>query len=155
LTFSSGVDGNHGRFDDLIVYPLTTSTLFTPSGAGYAYQDVDVRTRWTSVANTQAGMWIAGDAANPANAVHVNHNGTNIMLNQIVAGVYTNKISVAAAYVANAVMRVTKAGDVYTLYYNGANIGSTTITGMTGTICGLFSTYAGNTCSEFEVIRNG
>jgi len=141
-----------GTIDDVALYLLTASTLFASNGP-YPWQDVDARVDATLTAGTQAGLWIAGDAANPSNAVLAYHDGTRVRLTQIVAGVYTNKISVVAAYAAGATIRLVKSDTTYTLYYNGTVVGATTITGMTGRYCGTFSTSADNTFTDWEVYR--
>jgi hypothetical protein len=154
LSDESGTTGKEVRFDDIILKPLTASTLFACCGP-LPWQDVIVETDWTITPNTQAGIWIAGDAATPANTALIYHDGTKLYLDQVIAGAYTNKINSTQAYLDDGTIRIEKSGTTFSTKYRGTAVGSTTITGLTGYWFGMFSTYAGNTCNEIRVWRNG
>jgi hypothetical protein len=150
-----GSGTQEARFDDIRLRPITTSTMF--AGMELPYQNVDARIGITTPTNTScpAGLFIAGDAANPTNGVIAFRTTSNIFVNQVIAGEHTNKINVAKTYSAGATLRLVKAGDTYSVYYGAAFVGSTEITGMEGKYCGIFSTDAGNVLDNWQVIRNG
>ncbi len=103
---------------------------------------------------TQAGLVLClDDAATPANFLIAYHDGTKAHLEKCVAGTYTSLISAAAAYSANATLRVIKDGTSVDLFYNEVKVGTTQTVSDAGikdnTIHGLFSTYPGNTLDNF------
>ena len=147
-----------GYLDDYSVKALTLSTLFASVVAGSAnvVADVDV----VLTADTQAGLVLNLDsAASPANFVVAYHDGVNAKLDKCVAGTWTSVISAAATYSSGATLRVVKDGTSYTLFYNGAKVGSTSTISDAGiisnTLVGLFSTYSGNTLDAFTVFPRG
>ncbi len=81
------------------------------------------------------------------------HDGTNVHLDTVIAGVTASKINAAKAYSAGAVMRIIAEGSSISLYYNDAKIGLTqTISNFsTKTIHGLYTTDTGNTFDNFVV----
>ena len=143
--------------DDFSVKKLTLNTLFLTASLStanvYAQADLVV------TAGTQAGLVIALDsAASPANFMIAYHDGTNCKLDKNVAGTYTNVVSAAAAYSANAPIVVTKDGTAVRLYYNNALVGSGTVSDagiVDNTIHGLFSTYSGNTIDDVVMYARG
>ena len=101
-------------------------------------------------AGTQAGVAMNWDSdSSPANGVIAYHDGTNARLEKNVAGTWTEVISAAATYSANAKIRIIKDGTSYSLYYNGAKIGATVTISDAGVkdnkYHGTFDTYASNT----------
>lgn len=85
------------------------------------------------------------------------HNGTNAIVDKVVAGVTTNVISGVAAYSAGAVLRVMADGTTnIRLYYNNAQVGTGTISNFaTATVHGLYTTDTGNTFDNFTVWPRG
>ena len=144
-------------FDKYCIFPLTLNTLFLTASLSTA--NVYAQTDLVVTAGTQAGLVIALDsAASPANFMVAYHDGTNCVLDKNVAGTYTNVVSAAAAYSANAPIVVTKDGTAVRLYYNNALVGSGTVSDagiVDNTIHGLFSTYSGNTIDDVVMYARG
>jgi hypothetical protein len=102
---------------------------------------------------TQVGLamnW--DDPTSPANGIVAYHDGTNAVLLKNVAGTWTQVIAAAATYSANAKMRIIKSGTSYSLYYNNAQVGSTSTISDVGVkdnkYHGAFSTYSSNTIDD-------
>ncbi len=83
------------------------------------------------------------------------HDGTNVKVDKVVAGVTTNVISGTGTYSAGATLRIITDGTLINLFYNGSRIGASTgatVTDFsTATIHGLYTTNTGNTFDNFTV----
>lgn len=93
-----------------------------------------------------------------SNHVLAYYDGTNFKLDQVVAGVVTNRISSTTTYAdGNELMIVFAATATARLYYNNIYIGVTTSinAGLTGTACGLYTTSTANAIDDFVVIARG
>lgn len=93
--------------------------------------------------------------ADSNNYLRAYHDGTNAVLQQVVAGTPTTLITAAATYAANASIRLHTRGARGLLYYNDLYIGTTSTinAGLTGTKCGLYTTDTGNTLDNFICYR--
>ena len=147
-----------GLYDDISAKPLTLSSLFStvPVAATATSTDYTVQADTTLTKGAQAGLVMNLDSTtNPQNFIIAYHDGTNIKLEKAVAGTYTTLISTSATYVPGATIKVVKNGFNYSLYYNGVKIGSTLVITDAGIVNntnhGVFSTYAGNSFSNFLV----
>lgn len=140
--------------DDYSVKPLTLSSLF--STVSTSDSDVIADTNVTLTAGTQAGIVTNLDStSNPQNFIIVYHDGTNLKVDEAVAGVYTNKQSTAVAIGAGA-LRVIRDGTKLRAYLNNALVGAElTMTANTNTKHGLFSTYSGNSFDNFTLWARG
>ena len=152
IRIRTNADPTDMTFDDVTVKQLTLSTLFSSLVAGNQNVVADVDLVITAL--TQAGLVLCLDsAATPANFLIAYHDGTIAHLEKCVAGTYTSLISAAAAYSANATLRVIKDGTSVDLFYNEVKVGTTQTVSDAGikdnTIHGLFSTYPGNTLDNF------
>jgi hypothetical protein len=141
-------------FDDVSWKVLTLSTLFVSQN--FNLNDVYATVKATLAAGNPAGLVLNLDSASsPANFVLAYHDGTNAYLDKCVAGTYTNLITAAATYSAGAILRVSKLGNTYKLYYNSVQIGADQTVNDAGivsnTIHGQFSTYEGNSLDDFSV----
>ncbi len=141
--------------DDLSVKPLTLSSLF--STVATSDSDVIADANVTMTAGTQAGLVLNLDSTgSPANFILIYHNGTQVLVDEAVAGVYTNKQTTTVTYVAGATLRAIKDGNKLRVYYNNALVGAElTMTANTNTKHGLFSTYASNTFDNFTLWARG
>ncbi len=155
LESQSSTLGQETRTDDVSVTPLTLSSLFStvPANTANVVADVNV----TLTAGTQAGLVLNLDStSSPANFILVYHNGTQVLVDEAVAGVYTNKQTTTVTYSAGATLRAIREGTKLRVYYNNALVGSElTMTANTNTIHGLFSTYSGNTFDNFTLFARG
>lgn len=129
---------------------------------GIAIATVDTATADTIVSATltragdEAGVVLRyADADNYIRAIH---DGTNCKLIKRVATVESDVISAAVAIGAGAI-RVIPSGTSFSLYLNGAQVGSTSTISdaglQTGTEQGLFSSNTGSTQDDFEVFPYG
>ncbi len=143
--------------DNVSVKSLPLASLF--STVSETTVNKVVSTDVTLTPGTQAGVVLNLDNAdNPQNFVIAYHDGTNAYLEKNVNGTYTSLINTAATYVEGAEIKVLKKDNVYKLVYNGIQIGSDqTISDASivdNTLHGLFSTYSGNTFSNFKITTN-
>ena len=160
---ANGGGGDTILVDDISIQALDLDTLFSSLssvGTPNVIADVDL----TIVAGTQSGLVLCLDSAvTPRNFLVAYHNRVNAFLDKAVWDgskiVYTNLVSAAATYAANATLRVIKSGTSVSLSYNNAKIGATATvadaTVISNTIHGLFSTYSGNTLDNFALWATG
>ena len=129
------------------VKALTTSELFATFDAGVA--DVIVGVDIVGTSQYQEGIVVNLDsAATPLNYIHayldrnIGAGTTRILLDEIVAGTRTNKITVTnATYVSGAQLLPIRDGTSCALIYNNIQVGTTqTMTANTNTRVGISST---------------
>lgn len=154
LSRGSGVSASSSLYmDDVSLKALTLNTLFAVK-AGIANPNA-VGTIFTASINNPAGVVYGLDSySSPANFIVGYHDGASrVYLTKCVSGTYTELVSVSVTYVAGAPLVVKFTGsNTYQLWYNGVQRGADqTITGMTGIYHGVFSTYSGNTFSNFWI----
>lgn len=144
-TATTGLNANNKVTALTLAHVLALKELSTQDGI----MDADL----VVVAGTHVGIamnW--DDPDDPTNGVVGIHDGTNAILLKNVAGTWTSVISAAATYSANAKIRVIKSGTSYSLFYNGAAVGSTSTISDAGIISnkygGTFNTYASNTIDD-------
>lgn len=146
--------------DNLGLKALTTSTLFSSLESSTADVVVDVDVTLDANNGSVAGLVMnLDDAADPQNFVIAYHNGGKAWLDKCVAGTWTQVVNATATYAAGATIRVIKSGTSYALFYNNAQVGSTSTISDAGiisnTLHGLFSIYDGNTLDDFVVFPRG
>ena len=85
------------------------------------------------------------------------HDGTNLKLDQVVAGTTTNLFSIARTYAAGGFIRLTLRGTTAIVGYNGvASISAgVTVPASTSVNHGLYTTDTGNTFDNFQVWPTG
>jgi excisionase family DNA binding protein len=141
--------------DNLSLKPLTLSSLFSTVSTSTANVIASV-TISSATAGTQAGLVLNLDSASsPANFILVYHDGSNLKVDEAVAGVYTNKQSTAVALGAGA-LKVWRNGTKLIVTLNGTQVGTTltNMTANTNTIHGLFSTLSTNSFTNFLITTN-
>jgi len=147
-------NGNTSARDNATMKQLTLATLFAIQVSGAAGQTVAAKP-YAITSGTQAGVIYGLDSiTNPQNLILAYHDGVGVTLDKLVSGVWSNVIPrVSVAFSADSEIKIQPLGsDQYDMYYGGIKRGSTaTITGIAGTNHGLFSTYNGNTFSEFSL----
>lgn len=101
-------------------------------------------TCWIDASNHVIGIW--------------EENVSRLRLEKCVGGVYSRLINVAGTFVADAAIEIRRpSGNTFQLWYNGSQIGTdqtisdTVIADNAAPYYGLFSTYSGNTFSEFRL----
>ena len=144
-----------GRFDDVSMKALTLPSLLRSLNVYKSTVTANVNITLTK--GSQAGLVLNLDSASyPNNFILAYHDGTNVRLVKAVAGVYTSLINTAATYVAGATLTISRSGNVYTVTYNGSQVGTATISDyeiVNNTLVGLFDSY-GNTFDNFTVYDN-
>lgn len=154
--------GCTATLDDVSFLPLTLKDLF--SSVTVLTQDVLAEVAVTSVAGvaTQSGLVLNLDSvAAPANFViaFVDRGKATANLYKCVAGVYTSVISAAITYSVGAVLRVSKIGTGYGLYYNNLIVGAISTISDAGIVSnlnhGLFSTDSRNSLKNFTTWARG
>jgi hypothetical protein len=152
LLTASGADGTSGRFDDISLRAFTLSSLFSGPTLRLGRQDVRVRAAWTGTAGTQAGVAIIGDGC----GIVAYHDGTNLRLDKwTTPTTWTSLINVAAAYGAGRAVELRRSGTTVQAWYNGVQVGGDQTVADQNILdarhVALFSTYDGNTASQFNV----
>jgi hypothetical protein len=156
------ISAMNGTIDNASVVPLTLASLFssvTDAKTSDVLVDVKVAALTTG---TQAGVAVRlDDATTPANFVLAYFDGAgNAKCDEVVAGVYTNLISAASVYAANATLRLDVSGTavrLYTITSAGVAVlvGTATTNVVTGTRAGIFSTYNLNAFAAFQMFPKG
>lgn len=156
LRCNSVTAGDSAYFDAPSLKEISTATTFaTVIGASATLTAAAKIAALTT--GTQAGVVALLDsAASPANFLIGYHNGTNVVLDKSVGGTYTNLISTAVAFSADAQIEIRRpSGNTFQLWYGGTQRGTNQTVSDAGIISntryGLFSTYSGNTVSEFSL----
>ena len=148
-------------FDDFTVKELTLSELISSVTTSTADYILDVNITQNGVKGTQAGVVSNLDSQTTPGSFVIGYldGYGNAKLTKCVNGTYTDVISAAITYSAGATLRVIKDGTSYSLYYNNAQVGSTSTISDTqiinNTKHGLFSTYSGNTLDNFTIFARG
>jgi hypothetical protein len=115
--------------------------------------DVLVGADLTHAAGEVGGVLRYTDASNH---LRFYHDGTNAVLEQILADNTTSPISAATTYSAGAKMFVRCIGTAARLFYNNALVGSGSVNAaLTSAKAGLYSTNTGNTIDNFVVYAAG
>jgi hypothetical protein len=134
--------------DNFSVKHILASTLYNIVETNTA--DALVSADLVVSAGTQAGVVIS--YTDTTSLVIGYHDRVKAHLDKCVSGTWTSLINTAATYSANATLSVSKTGTTYALTYNGTQVGTNqTITGLSGTKQGMFSTSALNTVDNFSV----
>lgn len=151
-----GTSAFTGSIDNVSAKMLTTAELI--SSVLVATADVIAEVALTLTSGLTAGLVVNLDnAANPQNFIvcHINSDGI-LYLDEVVAGVFTNKIATAITYSAGAILRLVRDGTQCRVFYNGAVVGTLqTMTANTNTRHGLFSTSPNNSLDNFTVWARG
>lgn len=150
-TNGSGVTGalDNVSYKAIATSGIIASRLFTSS-------DGTASAKISATPNgTQAGIILNLDSnTSPANFVLAFHDGANVRMYKCVAGVYTQLINVATTFVNAATLSIVKSGTSYSVFYNGVQRGTTQTISDAGIISntrhGLFSTYSGNTLTDWS-----
>ena len=150
-----------GRFDDVEVYAFDSASLFSLIDSGAADANVSANITRAASGYYQVGLIARCDSAsNPQNfimALMTNASGTHqVAIVKCVAGTYsTVQAGTNISYSANAKLRLICSGNNVSVYYAGAQVGSTITVSDAGivsnTLHGKFSTSADNTFSRFVI----
>jgi hypothetical protein len=139
---SSGTVAATALVGDLAVATVTASSA-----------DVIVGADLTRSGDNVGGVLRYTDASN---YLRFYHDGTNAVLQQVLAGSPTSLVSAAATYSAGAKMFVRCIGTAARLFYNNALVGSGSVNAaLTSAKAGLYSTNTGNTIDNFVVYAAG
>ena len=120
-------------------------TVTLNSDCGVVAADAKVGLDWASW-NGLVGPYFSGS------------NTSNIKVDQVVAGVYTNKLNGTKTFSADARLIVRKIGTSYTVWYNEALVGSAFTPDTAATTCmyhGCFSSGVANTIASMVVYDTG
>jgi len=111
-----------------------------------------------SIALTRAGGSVGGIARyqDSSNYLRFSHDGTNVLCEQVVAGVPTTLRTGAAAFVASALIYLRVTGTTGWLFYNNVAVGASfTVPASTQKNHGLYTTDVTNTMDAFEAFPDG
>jgi hypothetical protein len=127
---------------DVINNPTVLKDQFRTASLSVSDVLAEVKIK-TDPATDQTGIVLnLDDQDTPANYVIAYHDGTNVRLDKVVATATTNVVTAVAAFAADARLIVRKRGTEYYIWYNGAYIGSSTISDagiISNAIHGLYS----------------
>jgi hypothetical protein len=105
-----------------------------------------------------ADDWVGVDWASWNGSLHYFDGAGNLKIDEILAGVYTNRESAACAFSAGDRLIIRKIGSEYRAFYAGVLKGTESAVvaeAMTGLYWGMFSTLAANTITSFVVYDTG
>ena len=159
----TGVGGVGLSTSDTVTIAGTTYTIVSiTGGSNVAYNDTTKTQTVTLSSDPGAlsdGAAVGLNWASWNGVVGPYFDGSgNIKLDEVVAGVYTNRLSVATSFVADKRLIVRKVGTEYRVFYNEALVGTTTAvaTGATtGLYHGMFSTDSTNTVKSIVIYDTG
>ena len=145
-----------GHFDAISAKTISLpTTLATVNGSA---NNLTVAAKiHTIITGTQVGVAsLIDSSSNPQNFIIAYHDGTNVILEKCVAGVYTQLISTAVTFVSNSQIEIRRpSGNTFQLWYNGAQIDTDQTVSdseiINNNLYGMFSTYSGNLISEFTL----
>lgn len=146
--------GRKGRIDGASCKTMTFNQLLVLRPGGPAST---VTGKPTITAGTQAGVCAKVNALGaPTDGIFCYHDGTNIKMDKLVAGTWTNLINTAVTYSAGATIEIRPNGtNVWQAWYNGSQRGTDqTISDasiVNNNLYGGFSTYSGNTIDSLAV----
>ncbi len=153
--FNAGsTSGDELYFDNVSIKPLALNQLLVLRSGGAAST---VTGKPTLTAGTQAGVCAKVNALLvPTDGIFCYHDGTNIKVDKLVAGTWTNLISTAVTYSAGATIEIRPGGtNIWQAWYNGSQRGTDqTISDASivgNALYGGFSTYSGNTIDSLTV----
>lgn len=92
-----------------------------------------------NVTRTAGSAGIIARRADASNYIQCLHNGTNVIVSQVVAGSATTLSTTAVAYSAGATMKFHVSGTAYRAFYNNAAAGSGTVPASTNTNHGIIT----------------
>ena len=90
-----------------------------------------------------------------SNYIHCSHDGTNVLVIQVVAGTPTTLSTTAVAYSAGATMKFIADGTTYRAFYNNTAAGSGTLPDTSNTSHGLITNNTGNTFDNLVIWARG
>jgi len=159
----TGVGGVGLAVTDGITVNGTVYTIASVTGgSNVAYNDTTKTQTITLGANLGAEVLadakVGLDWASWNGSLHYFDGAGNLKIDEILAGVYTNRESAAKAFSAGARLIVRKIGSEYRLFYGESLIGTQSAIAagaMTGLYWGMFSTLAANTITSFVVYDTG
>ncbi len=143
-------------YDDASARGLITANLLATIAGASPTQTAAAKIVTLS-SGTQSGVVALLDStSSPANFLIAYHDGTNVKLEKCVGGTYTQLISTVVAFSAGAQIEIRRpSGNTFQVWYNGVQRGTDQTVSDAGIISntryGLFSTYSGNTFSEFSL----
>lgn len=151
--------GFTGSLDNVSIKEITLADLFASLSSSTAdvLSDIGV-TGPTATSGLQAGLVLNLDSAvTPANFIICYLSGTgNCILDECVAGTYTNKINTAVTYSAGAVLRVVRDGTSCRVFYNNAAVSTVqTMAANVNTLMGMLSTSASNSLDGYALWPRG
>lgn len=162
--FARGISGAASSSlygDSYTMKPIAPATLLATT-QGTANQTPLAKV-YAITTGTQAGAigWL-DNPSNPQNfVIALRNGGGNVNLTKCVAGTYTNLISISSTFVQDAAIEIRRpSGNTFQLWYNGSQVGTnqtindTAIADNSAPYYGAFSTYSGNTFSEFRLGGN-
>ena len=92
---------------------------------------------------------------NSSNYIHCSHDGTNVLVIQVVAGTATTLSTTAVTYSAGATMKFIADGLTYRAFYNNTAAGSGTLPDTSNTSHGLVTNNTGNTFDNLIIWPRG
>lgn len=149
-----------GSIDNVTCKAITMANLFAsiPVGVADVLVELPITDTGSNAAGYQVGVVVNLDsAASPANFIiaYLTGNAT-LNVDEWVAGVRTNKIAAAVTYAAAAKIKIIRSSTSLWCFYNEAAVGTVqTMTANTGTIHGMFSTYATPTVNNLAIFARG
>jgi hypothetical protein len=142
--------------DDFSVKAISLPSLFATIAGASSNQTAAAKIATLTTGIQSGVVALLDSASNPQNFLIAYHNGTSVLLDKCVGGVYTNLVTTTVAFSANAQIEIRRpSGNTFQLWYGGTQRGTDQTVSDAGIISntryGLFSTHSANTFSEFSL----
>lgn len=159
LRCASTTAGDLAHYDAVSVKQITAAEVFATVGNCSPNIDISVEVTRPSTTRAAGGLVLCMDSAvAPLNyiLVYLNSNVTNaVTIDKCLNGTFSNVANISITYSAGAALRVVKSGTSVSVYYNGAQIGTTQtvsdVTIINNTRHGMFSTDPTVSLDDFSV----
>lgn len=169
VSFACSTTGHSAGSNDIALTSLSKAvttndtitiagTIYTVSAVGAYSSGSQTVTLASDPGVVAAGAKIGVDWANWNGVLFYLDGAGNIKVDEVKAGVYTNRSSVAATFVADKRFIVRKIGTEYRWFFNEALVGSSTAVdaaSQVGLYWGMFSTDATNTIDSMVIYASG
>lgn len=145
------------NYDEISLKLITLASIYLTASASTATRAISTAILNVKT-NTQAGVigWL-DNAATPANFIQAYHNGTQIILEKCVSGIYSPLATISNTFVAGAILELQKTfGNTFRVIYNNAAVSSeieiTDVGIISNSLFGILSTHSENTFNSIDII---
>lgn len=136
---------------------VRSCSVLDGGGTGFSVLSTSTRNVFIEANLTRSAgrVGIVARYQDSSNYIHCSHDGTNVLVIQVVAGTPTTLSTTAVAYSAGATMKFIADGTTYRAFYNNTAAGSGTLPNTSATSHGLITNNTGNTFDNLVIWARG